>query len=295
MALAACQVGAPAPSPLPIAPPEAPAVAPSEASQALSRHYARVQEDLVSQGLLRRDTGLDIPLSSSRLAETFLTVALFDEYVRQGDRLVPQATQTVLRRWYMPVRVSLRFGASVPEAQRGTDRRTVAAYTRRLSQATGHPVMLSENRPNFHVFVLNEDERMDYDDELRAALPGIDATTLRTIRTLARDTFCVVFAYGSADTGTFSRALAIVRGEHPDLLRGSCLHEEIAQGLGLVNDSRTARPSIFNDDEEFAYLTGHDELLLSMLYDPRMRPGMTLQQARPIAYQIAAEKLGGES
>jgi hypothetical protein len=44
----------------------------------------------------------------------------------------------------------------------------------------------------------------------------------------------------------------VIRAEHPDLLRLSCLHEEIAQGLGLPNDSPRARPSIFNDDEEFA-------------------------------------------
>ena len=38
-------------------------------------------------------------------------------------------------------------------------------------------------------------------------------------------------------------------------MRRACVHEEMAQGLGLGNDSETARPSIFNDDEEFALLT----------------------------------------
>ncbi len=40
---------------------------------------------------------------------------------------------------------------------------------------------------------------------------------------------------------------------------------EIAQGLGLPNDSPTARPTIFNDDEEFALLTRQDEMMLRML------------------------------
>ena len=48
-------------------------------------------------------------------------------------------------------------------------------------------------------------------------------------------------------------AVAIVRGEHPDLMRLSCIHEELAQGLGLANDSPYARPSVFNDDEEFGF------------------------------------------
>ena len=48
-----------------------------------------------------------------------------------------------------------------------------------------------------------------------------------------------------------------------------------------------ARPSIFNDDEEFALLTTQDELMLKMLYDPRLQPGMDAAQAAPIAPIIA--------
>ncbi|MFK7755227.1 MAG: DUF2927 domain-containing protein, partial [Sedimentitalea sp.] len=70
-------------------------------------------------------------------------------------------------------------------------------------------------------------------------------------------------------------------------VRLSCIHEEISQGLGLPNDSPAARPSIFNDDDEFALLTSHDEKLLSMLYDPRLSPGISADAARPIARQIA--------
>lgn len=71
----------------------------------------------------------------------------------------------------------------------------------------------------------------------------------------------------------------------------SCIHEELAQGMGPANDSRTARPSIFNDDEEFAFLTWHDEMLLSILYDRRLRPGMFEAEARPIVLDIARELL----
>ena len=46
----------------------------------------------------------------------------------------------------------------------------------------------------------------------------------------------------AGDSGTYTRAFAVIRAEHPDLLRLSCLHEEIAQGLGLANDSPRARP-----------------------------------------------------
>ncbi|MEO1789186.1 MAG: DUF2927 domain-containing protein, partial [Pseudomonadota bacterium] len=81
--------------------------------------------------------------------------------------------------------------------------------------------------------------------------------------------------------------------EHPDLMRLSCLHEEIAQGFGLSNDSPKARPSVFNDDEEFGLLTHHDELLLKMLYDDRLKPGMTPDEAAPIVQTLARELVGG--
>ena len=84
-------------------------------------------------------------------------------------------------------------------------------------------------------------------------------------------------------------------GYYVDRIPHTCLHEEIAQGLGLVNDSPKARPSIFNDNEEFALLTPQDEMMLRILYDRRLHPGMSMAEARPIVETIAAELLPGES
>jgi len=89
--------------------------------------------------------------------------------------------------------------------------------------------------------------------------------------------------------------VAILRTELPPLLSEACIHEEIAQGLGLSNDSPAARPSIFNDDDEFALLTTHDERLLEILYDPRLPLGTGPNDARPIVEAIATDLLGGES
>jgi hypothetical protein len=38
-----------------------------------------------------------------------------------------------------------------------------------------------------------------------------------------------------------------------------------------------------------------DEILLKILYDRRLRPGMTESEARPIVEVIAAEIMGGAS
>jgi hypothetical protein len=102
----------------------------------------------------------------------------------------------------------------------------------------------------------------------------------------------VAFSDSNASSA-YRQAIALVRTEHPDLTRQACIHEELAQGLGLANDDPNARPSIFNDDEEFALLTNHDELLLKILYDPRLTPGMTADEARPIVQSLAQELVDG--
>ena len=42
-----------------------------------------------------------------------------------------------------------------------------------------------------------------------------------------------------------------------------------------------------NDDDEFATLTSMDAVMLQILYNPRLLPGMTLDQARPYLYEIS--------
>ncbi len=133
----------------------------------------------------------------------------------------------------------------------------------------------------FVILLLTEDERRSLGPRLEQLVPGIPASDVDLIRDLDRQNYCTVFAYSRGNSAVYARAVALVRAELPPMLRKSCFHEELAQGLGLSNDSPNVRPSIFNDDEEFALLTRHDELLLQILYDRRLRPGMTESEARP--------------
>lgn len=54
-----------------------------------------------------------------------------------------------------------------------------------------------------------------------------------------------------------------------------CLHEEIAQALGPVNDLYRLTDSVFNDDNFHTVLTGFDMLVLRAYYDPALHSGMT--------------------
>lgn len=274
----------------------APAPVPSLQSQAMTAFYRHLSDSFAAKGLLRQDNGQpDVPFTQRDLVEDFIKIALYEEYVATNDRLVQRQTESILHRWEEPVRVRLVFGQSVPASQRQKDEANINAYLVRLARISGRPVYRSELDPNYFVFMVNEDERIGLAEDLKLAYPAISETEIRTITEMPRSTYCLVFAWDPADDGVYKRAVAVIRGEHPDLLRLSCIHEEIAQGLGLSNDSPQARPSIFNDDEEFALLTRHDEMLLAMLYDPRMHPGMSVDEARPVAEAIAAELFDRET
>lgn len=284
-------ITAPMPSTQP-APTVEPVPEPSQASKDLAIYYTRLQNDLLAQGLLRGDGGgADTPFSDSQLARNFVRIALFNEYRDDSDFQRPQATISNLRRWTGPIRMSVEFGDTVPLSQRNVDEASVSTYAARLSRVTGVPISLTDSNPNFHVLFLGEDDRRAYADRLRELIPSISDATVRAFVNLPRDQLCVVIGTFAPGGSGYIKAVAMIRAEHPNLMRSACIHEELAQGMGLANDSPGARPSIFNDDEEFALLTGHDELLLKMLYDPRLQTGMAPATAAPIARQIAREYL----
>lgn len=57
-----------------------------------------------------------------------------------------------------------------------------------------------------------------------------------------------------------------------------CLHEEIGQALGPLNDLFRLTDSVFNDDNFQTTLTGFDMLLLRVWHAPELQPGMSRAQ-----------------
>ena len=270
------------------------AAAATPASIGMRSYLADIEQTLIASGRLRTDEGLEIALSPEKLTDSFIQIALHDEYLRQGDKLIVRHNPAPLRRWQKPVQIRLEFGDSVDPGQRSRDRSEIGAFASRLQRVSGHPVALTGGGGNFTVLIVNEDERRAIGPRLNSLVPGIPASDVTALSELAPQNYCAVFAYSRDNGPVYAQAVAVIRAELPPRLLRSCVHEELTQGMGLANDSPRARPSIFNDDEEFAYLTRHDELLLKILYDPRLRPGMTEAEARPIVLQIARELLGTE-
>lgn len=303
LALSACEEVVTSPRPeirVPVVAPTEPPlreVQPSARSGELASYYEDVQSQLLTRGLLRKDGGgPDTPFAQRDLVRNFVQIAAFSEQSLVNGEFRANGAPNPIRRWTKPVRVQLDFGQTASPALRRDVTATVTAYLNRLGRFIGQPITLTETSPNFIVAVLNVDELDRYAKPLQQRFPDIPPPLARQMTELDRTDHCVVYSFERAEQpNRIQSAVAIIRSEHPKLLRDKCLHEEIAQGLGLTNDSPAARPSIFNDDDEFAFLTSHDELLLKMLYDPRLPLGAGPQETQVVAEVIASELLGGES
>jgi len=272
-------------------PPDAPAqptpVVTSPDQQALAAYYKRTQSNALARGLLRTDGGgPDTPFDTRDILENFERIAFYDEYKR-GQGFEKSGQPATLAKWDRPIRYHIQYGDTVGPDQRSTITTEVDAYFRRLGQITGHAISHARaRRANFTVIFAGLDDQSAVLNHVTTQQPNTALQATQIITTMPRSVHCLVMAFSNQANGAYSSAIALIRAEHPDLQRRACIHEELAQGMGLANDSPQARPSVFNDDDEFATLTAMDQTMLQILYDPRLTSGMTLDQARPILTQI---------
>jgi Protein of unknown function (DUF2927) len=71
------------------------------------------------------------------------------------------------------------------------------------------------------------------------------------------------------------RAEAILPVDAGEFTFYDCAYEELLQALGAINDDRSVPWTMFNDDVQMGFFDVYDQYLLNILYDPRIRPGMT--------------------
>lgn len=59
-----------------------------------------------------------------------------------------------------------------------------------------------------------------------------------------------------------------------------CAYEEILQALGPINDADSVPWTTFNDEVSSGHFLIYDQYLLNILYDPRIRTGMTIDEVK---------------
>lgn len=208
-----------------------------------------------------------------RLVDAFVELALKSEY---------SSRETPVRKWVSPIRYHVvhRVGDTALHEH------LVATHLWHMAQITDLDVApaATPGEANF-LIVMTSDDQLDADS---LAFAGTNKDGRR--ERFFRDSMCLA-SLRADRSGAIVRATALIpvdrarsRGELV-----ACVVEELTHMFGMSNDTKRPLPSIFNHGTVRGFLTGLDYLVLKMLYDPRVRPGMKAPAVRPLLHRVAVD------
>lgn len=205
------------------------------------------------------------------IQDSFYTIALQREH---GSEPV-----TMLSKWHSPI----RFYIDDRTADKALHARMVKQHMQHLAAITGLSVTSTDriDKANLQIIFSNESALAgDLHQDLGINNPNLHQQLLTGSVCLGR--------ISVADNGRINNAAVLIPVDraraHGKLM--ACVVEELTQILGLVNDSTTVYPSIFNDRSFNDFLSGLDYLLLKLLYHPDLKAGMNKQQLQPLVANI---------
>jgi hypothetical protein len=74
----------------------------------------------------------------------------------------------------------------------------------------------------------------------------------------------------------------ILTVDNGDFIFLDCAYEELLQSLGPINDTASVPWTMFNDNVQMGYFDVFDQYILNILYDPRIKAGMTVQEVNAV-------------
>ncbi|HEU0083354.1 MAG TPA: DUF2927 domain-containing protein [Bradyrhizobium sp.] len=81
----------------------------------------------------------------------------------------------------------------------------------------------------------------------------------------------------------------ILTVDNGDFIFFDCAYEELLQSLGPINDTSSIPWTMFNDSVQMGYFDVYDQYILNILYDPRVRAGMTVAEVRALLPAVLAD------
>ncbi|MEM9063674.1 MAG: DUF2927 domain-containing protein [Pseudomonadota bacterium] len=235
-----------------------------------------------SAGRLRIDRKpTDADYSNADLLETFREIMFFDEAVVEAVSYRTGRRERRLEKRRDPVRYAV-FGTGVTPC----DRADIEEIVELVSEATGLSLIEVSSEAEIEIMLLNRRERASLAWKVRQAGAAAMANDLANGM---EGLVCAAYLFPSERKPGLADYTIVIPDEVSGVLRKSCIEEEFGQAFGPSADYAGARPSIFNDDEEFALFTDHDAWLFRILYDPRLADGMSQSTAMPIVRKIIEE------
>ncbi|TYO62464.1 DUF2927 domain-containing protein [Bradyrhizobium hipponense] len=81
----------------------------------------------------------------------------------------------------------------------------------------------------------------------------------------------------------------ILTVDNGDFVFLDCAYEELLQSLGPINDTTSVPWTMFNDNVSMGYFDVYDQYILNLLYDPRIKAGMTVQEVRALLPEVLVD------
>jgi len=195
--------------------------------------------------------------SAAELSRGFLALAF-------GSDLRIGAKPKGLRRFDRPIRAVVLPGGSVDRA---------AAMARVLFE-------YGEKVPNLHLSIGGNPEGADIairlidEKDFATALEQAFGRDVARAFVAKTDAQCMTNVQSEAD-GRIIHAESFVIVDKGDDVFFDCAYHELLHAFGLSNHDQRNPWTTLNQDRMVGYLSVYDRALLTMLYDPAVRPGMT--------------------
>jgi len=89
-------------------------------------------------------------------------------------------------------------------------------------------------------------------------------------------------AFRKNDRFEITHSDVILTVDNGDFVFFDCAYEELLQSLGPINDTNSVPWTMFNDKVSMGFFDVFDQYILNLLYDPRIRPGMTVEEVKAV-------------
>jgi hypothetical protein len=206
--------------------------------------------------------------SSAELTRGFLALA-FGSDLRIGAR--PRG----IRRFDQPIRAKIIMSGSVDRTEAMRD--VISEYAHKV--------------PNLRLSVGNSAQPADVEIRLideknfKAALVAAFGASIARTFVARTDPQCMTSVQSNSD-GDIVHAVSFIIVDKGDNVFLDCAYHELLHAFGLSNHDQHNPWTTLNQHRMVGYLTVYDRALLTMLYDRRIKPGMTPRQARAVLPKV---------
>jgi hypothetical protein len=186
-----------------------------------------------------------------------------------GSDLLIGAEPRGLRRFDHPIRIAVISGGSADRTE--AMRKVVADY--------------AEQVPTLHLSITPDTKSADIElrliDEKDFTAALQTAFGVKITKTFVRRTNpqCMTSVKSDA-SGAIVRSVTFIIVDKGDDVFLDCAYHELLHAFGLSNHDQHNLWTTLNQQRRVGYLSVYDRELLTLLYDPRIHPGMTAKQAR---------------